>query len=123
MGFKRIEEIIAWKESRKLVNMVYSITRNGQIVRDFGFKDQLQRAEVSIMANIAEGFGSSSNAEFSRFLSYSRRSAYEVVSLLYVGLDNGYFDTETFEILSDQSNKVLALVSGLRSKLMSNSRK
>lgn len=64
---KRFEEIQGWQEARKLVKMVYSISTEGAFARDFGLRDQIQRASVSIMANIAEGFDCESHAEFARF--------------------------------------------------------
>jgi four helix bundle protein len=96
MAFRKIDDIQAWRESRKLARMIYSQTRQGKVSRDFGFCDQIQRAAVSIMANIAEGFGSGSDTEFSRFLRYSRRSAFEVQSLIYTAADIGYLDEQSF---------------------------
>jgi four helix bundle protein len=89
MGINRFEDINAWQEARKLTSMAYSLTSQGKLQRDYGLKDQIQRASVSVMANIAEGFGSRRNGEFNQFLSYSRRSAIEVQSLLYALLDAG----------------------------------
>ncbi len=117
MAFRKIHDIQAWRESRKLVRMIYSLTRQGRVARDFGFCDQIQRAAVSVMANIAEGFGSGSKAEFSRFLSYSRRSAFEVQSLLYTAADIGYFDEKSFAECLELAKRVIGLVSGLRASL------
>ncbi|MGA2488994.1 MAG: four helix bundle protein [Anaerolineales bacterium] len=79
---KRFEEILAWQEARKLVKNIYTMTGEGVFAKDFGLRHQIQRAAVSVMANIAEGFDCESHIEFARFLSIARRSAVEVQSLL-----------------------------------------
>jgi four helix bundle protein len=86
---KRFEDILAWQEARKLMREIYGITREGTLAKDFGLRDQIQRAAVSVMTNIAEGFDCESHVEFARFLGISRRSAIEVQSLLYTALDIG----------------------------------
>jgi four helix bundle protein len=117
MGIKKFEDILAWQEARKMTRMVYSITSQGPLRRDVGCKDQIQRASVSTMTNIAEGFGAGSSKEFSRFLSYARRSAMEVQSLLYVTLDAGYIDREQFNAFYDQARLTIRLVSKFKSTL------
>ncbi len=117
MAIRKFEDIRAWQEARVLVKMIYSLTRQGSLSKDFGLKDQLQRAAVSAMTNIAEGFDCDSNAEFARFLGYSRRSAVEVQSLLYATLDAGYISEETFQQHYDQANKVKAMVSAFKRSL------
>jgi four helix bundle protein len=79
---KRFEDIIGWQEARKLVKDIYQITGKGDFARDFGMRDQIQRAAVSVMTNIAEGFDCDSQVEFARFLGYSRRSAGSSISAL-----------------------------------------
>ena len=88
------EDIQAWQEARQLVNMVYELTATSSFAKDFGLRDQIQRAAVSAMTNIAEGFDCESKAEFARFLGIARRSAVEVQSLLYAAFDIEYI-TET----------------------------
>ena len=83
---QRFEDILAWQEARKLVKMIYSITSKELFSKDFGMRDQIRRASVSVMANIAEGFDCESKVEFARFLGIARRSAVEVQSLLYAAL-------------------------------------
>ncbi len=78
---KRFEDIVAWQEARKLVKRIYQITCKGEFRRDFGLRDQIQRASVSSMTNITEGFDCESNVEFARFLVIARRSVVEVQSL------------------------------------------
>ena len=86
----RFEDVLAWQEARKLVKMIYLLTNLGAIGKDFGLRDQIRRAAVSVMTNIAEGFDCDSKAEFGRFLGIARRSAVEVQSLLYTALDINY---------------------------------
>jgi len=114
---KRFEEIQAWQEARSLVKQIYILTETGSLSKDFGLRDQLRRATVSIIANIAEGFDCESNIEFARFLGFARRSAVEVQSLLYAALDVGYINDQIFRSHYDQANKVKALVSAFKSSL------
>jgi four helix bundle protein len=117
MGIRRFEDIQAWQEARILTKRIYELTREGPLFKDFGLRDQIQRASVSIMANIAEGFDCDSHAEFARFLGFARRSAVEVQSLLYAALDAGYITSETFKTTYDQANKTKAMVSAFKSSL------
>jgi four helix bundle protein len=114
---KRFEDILAWQEARKLVNGIYQVTRDGAFSKDFGLRDQVQRAAVSVMANIAEGFDCESHVEFARFLGIARRSAVEVQSLLYATLDIGYRTEDTFKSLYAQAEKAKALTGGLKKSL------
>jgi four helix bundle protein len=114
---KKFEDILAWQEARKLVKEIYQITRDGSFSKDFGLRDQVQRAAVSVMANIAEGFDCESHVEFARFLGIARRSAVEVESLLYAALDIGYINNETFKIERAQADKTKALIGGLKKSL------
>jgi len=118
---KRFEDILAWQEARKLVQDIYKITCEGGFARDFGLRDQIQRAAVSVMTNIAEGFDCESHIEFARFLGISRRSALEVQSLLYVALDIGYVTEEIFKREYAQADKAKALTGGLKKSLKSRS--
>ena len=67
--FKRFEDIKAWQKARKVTTTIYNVTGTGQFAQDFGLRNQIQRASVSIMANIAEGYGRHSDKEFANFLS------------------------------------------------------
>jgi len=116
---ERFEDIEAWKAAREIAQQVYRVTRSGDFARDFGLRDQVQCATVSIMANIAEGFDSGSNKEFIRFLGYALRSATEVQSHLYVALDEGYLDQEKFNMLFALTTKCKNLVSGFSRYLRS----
>ena len=114
---KRFEDILAWQEARKLVKEIYQMTRIGAVSNDFGLRDQIQRAAVSVMANIAEGFDCESHVEFARFLGIARRSAVEVQSLLYAAIDIGYLTEETFKNIYAQAEKAKALTGGLKKSL------
>ena len=96
--FKKFEDIKAWQKARKATRAVYEATADVRFSRDFGLRDQIQRASVSIMANIAEGFGRHSDKEFANFLK-AHASVSEVQSHLYVAIDMGYVSDSTFESL------------------------
>lgn len=114
---QRFEDIQAWQESRKLVRMIYSLTNKELFSKDYGMRDQIQRASVSTMANIAEGFDCESRVEFARFLGITRRSAVEVQSILYAVLDNGYINQEEFDLHYEQARKAKALIGGFKRSL------
>lgn len=90
MKLNHFTELDSWQKGRQLVLSVYKMTSNEVFKKDFGLRDQIQRASVSIIANIAEGFGSKSTLEYVRFLSMSIRSIYETQSHLYIAKDLGY---------------------------------
>ena len=115
----RFEDIEAWQEARRLTRAIYRVTRKGQFTKDWGVADQIQRASVSVMTNIVEGFDSGSNVEFGRFLSYVRRSASEVQSLLYVALDQSYITEDEFSELYEQAEKVRRMVTAFTTYLRS----
>lgn len=120
MKIVRFEDVESWKEGRKLCNMIYAIARHEQFSRDFGLRDQIQRAAVSIVSNIAEGFDSKSNAEFHRFLVYARRSISEVKSQLYLAVDAKYISPEEFDLIYSQTDKVGKLTNGFLRFLSAN---
>lgn len=114
---RKFEDIVAWQEARKLVRMVYQITSRGEFSKDFGLRDQIRRASVSTMTNIAEGFDCESNVEFARFLVIARRSSVEVQSLLYAALDIGYIDQDTLKAYYEQAFKTKGLINALKRSL------
>jgi four helix bundle protein len=99
----QFEDIEVWKQARELVNRIYQVTRKSPFKDDWGLKDQIQRAAVSIMSNIAEGFERGSNKEFIQFLFISRASTAEVRSLLYAAFDQNYIEEPTFKDLLEKS--------------------
>ena len=114
---KRFEDIQAWQEARALVKQVYALTSKDPFSKDFGLRDQIRRAAVSTMTNIAEGFDCESKAEFARFLGYARRSAVEVQSLLYAALDVDYIGKVEFDLYYEQARKTKALIGGFKHSL------
>jgi four helix bundle protein len=107
------EELKCWQQARSLTNQVYVISRLGAFARDFSLRDQIRRAAVSVMSNIAEGFERGGTNEFLHFLSIARGSVAEVRSQLYVALDEGYVDQPTFEQIMDTARSTGRLISGL----------
>ncbi|MBN2547567.1 MAG: four helix bundle protein [Anaerolineales bacterium] len=114
---KKFEDIRAWQEARILNKSIYSLTQNEPFAKDWGLRQQIQRASVSIMTNIAEGFDCESRKEFARFLTIARRSAVEVQSLLYTALDVGYISQDSFEMHYAQARKTISLIGALRHSL------
>ena len=111
--FKRFEEIESWKLARKLTNRVYKVSSQGKFARDFSLRNQVRRAAVSIMSNIAEGYDRSGTGEFVQFLSTAKGSAAEVRCQLYIALDQGYIDPKTFEELAKVTVETQFLIGGL----------
>jgi len=101
----RFEEIRAWKTTRQLTNLIYRLSREGDFARDFGLRDQIRRASVSAMSNIAEGFESQSQAMFVSYLYRAKGSAGEVRSQLYLALDLGYISQAQFNKAYDLTDK------------------
>ncbi len=113
----RFEDIQAWQEAPKLVKMVYELTNSGRLAKDFGLRDQIQRAAVSSMTNIAEGFDCESRAEFARFLGFAWRSAVEVQSLLYAAYDIEYISEAQLREYYEQARRTKALIGGFKHSL------
>ena len=109
MKIERFEDIESWKESRELVRVVYQRFSN---IKDFGFRDQIQRAAISVMSNIAEGFDRGTNREFIQFLVIARGSVSEVKSQLYAALDIGYIDRAEFDVITGKCHKLTSLLNG-----------
>jgi len=120
MVFKRFEEIDAWKEARELTRLIYITTSSEKFRKDFGLKDQLQRAAVSIMLNIAEGFEAGSHKSFAHFLQYSYRSGSEVKSIFYIALDLNYITQEEFNSFIKRIDLIRRLLCGLIKYLKTN---
>ena len=96
---RSFEDLLVWQMGIELVKRLYLLTSSGSVSRDFGLKDQIRRAAVSIPTNIAEGFERSSRKEYLMFLNIAKGSAGEVRSLIRVALDVGYIDKEVYESL------------------------
>ena len=123
MKIERFEDIEGWQMARQLTKRVYEITKSVDFARDYGLKDQIQRASGSIMHNIAEGFDGGSNAEFVKFLRYSQRSSSEVQSELYVALDQQYISQEEFDKIYLLCNQTHSKIGGFIAYLLNSDRK
>jgi len=113
----RFEDLIAWQKARELTRAIYEATQQGAFAKDYGLSGQIQRAAVSIMSNIAEGFERGGRGEFHQFLSTAKASCAEVRSQLYVALDVGYLAKTTFDGLIQQAEEVGRIVGGLRASV------
>ena len=105
-AFRTFEEINAWQNARVLVKDVYAMTRNGAFNHDYGLKDQIQRAAISVCSNIAEGFERRGNKEFINFLWIAKGSAAEVCSQLHNARDLGYITDEKFKGMYDSTKQI-----------------
>jgi len=114
MQFERFEDIIIWQRARALAGEIYALFSNS---KDFGFRDQIQRAAVSVMNNIAEGYERKSNAEFKHFLFVAKGSCGEVRSMLYLALDLNKISQGTYNQLIPLTEEISRMLSGLIKKL------
>ncbi len=106
---QNFEEVIAWQKSKKLTLEIYKVFR---LNKDFSFKNQIERASVSIMNNIAEGFERQTDKEFKQFLYISKGSAGEVRSMLSLALDLGYISNSEYKVLVSETTDISKLLSG-----------
>ena len=110
MQIEKFEDIIAWKKSKELTLFVYKIFNN---LKDVSFKNQIERASVFVMNNIAEGFERKGDKEFKHFLFISKGSCGEVRSMLNLAFDLGYFNKKDFDFASQLSIEISRILSGL----------
>jgi four helix bundle protein len=117
---EKFEDLECWQEARVLVNLAYSLSNQGNFAKDFDLKSQFRRASISVMNNIAEGFGRYSNKEFIRFLEIATASSIEVKSMTYILIDLEYISKEQSKTLFEQEEKTrrkaLALLKYLKNK-------
>ena len=109
----RFEDLIAWQKARELTREIYRFTKLDPFARDFGLSSQMQRASVSIMSNIAEGFERGNRGDYLRFLAIAKASCGEVRRQLYVALDVGYLSQTDFQSLSLLSIEISRVIGGL----------
>ena len=121
-GITRFEEIEGWKAARQLTNLIYKLTEQGAFAKDYGLKDQIRRASVSIMSNIAEGFESRTDVQFINYLGHAKASAGEVRSQLYIALDMKYIPQDQFNEAYELADKAARQVSRFATYLESNSK-
>src|SRR5262245_20246824 len=113
----RFEEIEAFQTARSLTRRIYEVSRSGEFCKDFGLRDQMRRAAVSILSNIAEGFESRTTSHFIDFLGRAKGSAGEFRAQCYVALDVGYLDQPQFAELLDLADKASRQISNFMSYL------
>jgi four helix bundle protein len=114
---KHFEELIAWQKARELTRQIYLTTNRGPFSKDFGLRDQIRKASVSIMSNLAEGFERGGRAEFHQFVVIAKGSCAEVRSQLYVACDAEYVTEEQFEVLMNLGIELSRIIGGLRASL------
>lgn len=100
---KRFENLEVWQRAKELANLIYKLSSGGEFARDFGLRDQMRRAAVSIMPNIAEGFESQTQVLFIQFLGRAKGSAGEVRAQLYIAKDQSYLSEEQFNSALSQA--------------------
>ena len=110
---ERFEDLEAWKIAREVTKQIYKVSKNDLFVRDYGLRDQICRASVSTMSNIAEGFERDGDKEFVQFLSIAKGSSGEVRSQLYVALDQDYISENEFNVLYNKTTENSRMISGL----------
>lgn len=115
--FERFEDIEAWKVARVLANLVYDLSDKGAFSRDFALRDQMRRAGISVISNIAEGFERDGNNEFIQFLSQAKGSAGELRGQSYMAWDRKYISQPEFDALQQRTSQTSRMISGLMSYL------
>jgi len=114
---QKFEDLIAWQKARELTREIYQVTNDGAFCKDFGLRDQIRRAAVSITSNLVEGFERGGRAEFHQFVVIAKASCAEVRSQLYTALDVGYFSVDVFDRLNQMAEEVSRIIGGLRASL------
>ena len=114
---ERFEDLEVWKQARVLAGRIYALTRNASFSRDHGFRDQICRAAVSVVSNIAEGFERHSTNQFLHFLDIASGSAGEVRAQLYLALDFAYIDAPQFQAAMTDVDRVGQMLTKLKQYL------
>src|SRR6266550_4097357 len=114
---EKFEDLIAWQKARKHTARIYKTTNEGNFARDYGLKDQIRRAAVSTMSNIAEGFERNNAADFHRFLVMAKGSCAELRNQLYISLDVEHIPTKEFNSLMADAVEVGRIIGGLRASV------
>ena len=113
MAVKVFEDLEVWKEARRLTQRIHHLTKDQSFAKDFGLRDQIRRASLSIMSNIAEGFERGGNQEFIQFLYVAKASCGEVRSQVYVALDQGYVASTEVDELTNSFRRLSSMISNL----------
>lgn len=114
---EKFEDLIAWQKARELTKEIYKITKSGEFSKDFGLCNQIRRADVSIMSNLAEGFERGKLTEFHQYISIAKGSCTEVRSQLYVAWDAEYLEKGKFVELVNLTREVSKIIGGLRKSI------
>ena len=117
MKVKSFEDLQVWNDARAFVKSIYELTSLDNFKKDYGLKDQIQRAAVSIMNNISEGYERDNNKEFRNFLGYAKGSAGEVRSMLYIALDLNYISKDDFDKEFNNSINIITQISNFKKYL------
>jgi four helix bundle protein len=113
MAVKAFEDLEVWKEARRLTQRIYQLTKNENFSKDFALRDQIRRAAVSVMSNVAEGFERGGNQEFVQFLYVAKASCGEVRSQVYVALDQSYVAGAEVDELTNSFKRLSSMISNL----------
>ena len=114
MKVEKFEDLVAWQKARELTKQIYEITKQGAFSKDYGLCDQIRRATVSVMSNLAEGFERGSSSEFHQFIVIAKASCAEVRSQLYVAYDVGYITQHQFDDVTKLAEEVSRIIGGLK---------
>ncbi len=109
---EKFEDIEAWKLAREVTRLIYKISSTGNFAKDYALSNQIRRAAISILSNIAEGFERSGNKEFLNFLAIAKGSCGEVRAQLYAALDQRYLDEEQFGNISQKLLETSRVIAG-----------
>ena len=114
---ERFEDLLVWQKSMALITQVYKLCQQGALSKDWGMRDQMQRAAVSIAANIAEGYERGSGKEYIQFLNIAKGSVGELRCLLTISSRLHYADEAVLKNLSDDSEEISRMLKGLINSL------
>ena len=114
MKVEKFEDLVAWQKARELTKQIYEITKQGSFSKDYGLCDQIRRATVSVMSNLAEGFERGSSSEFHQFIVIAKASCAEVRSQLYVAHYSRYISQPQFDNASNLAEEVSRIIGGLK---------
>jgi four helix bundle protein len=113
MSYQEFRELKVWHEAKQLAVQIYKITTNEKFSRDYGLRDQVRRASVSIASNIAEGYERESNKDFIRYLFIAKGSLSELMTQLEIALEIGYINNKVFAKIEDKCQKINAMLINL----------
>jgi len=113
MGVKRFEDLIGWQKSKELFKLTHGVISKPPILKDFALRDQMRRASLSVMSNIAEGFDRGGDKEFVQFLFHAKGSCAELRSQFHAAQDIGYLNQDDYKLLSELAEETSRILQGL----------